>query len=120
VGFSIGQRSLGFASGPIRSLLARGSQPSTAPQGGGAAVRFRLALLVARTIYRGDNDKLGNAVVPVLFFILLVILIAQFGFWNTLSAILGAIGMMVLLIVLLVGLAGVAFSILTSRMRGRW
>ena len=34
---------------------------------------------------------------PLLFFILVVILIAQIGFWNTLGAILGAAAMMVLL-----------------------
>jgi hypothetical protein len=37
---------------------------------------------------------------PILFFILVVILIAQIGFWNTLGAILGAAAMMVLLVVI--------------------
>jgi len=33
---------------------------------------------------------------PILFFILLVILIAQVGFWKTLGAVLGAVAMLVL------------------------
>lgn len=49
----------------------------------------------------------------VLMFILLVILIAMFGFWDTLAAILGATLMIILLVVLaaaILGLAGVLFS----------
>lgn len=34
---------------------------------------------------------------PIVILILLVILIAQFGFWDTLQAILGAVAMMVIL-----------------------
>jgi hypothetical protein len=41
---------------------------------------------------------------PILFFILLVILIAQVGFWDTLGAILGAALMMALLVVLVIAL----------------
>ena len=37
---------------------------------------------------------------PILFFILLVILIAQIGFWKTLGAVLGAVAMIVLFVVL--------------------
>lgn len=37
---------------------------------------------------------------PILFFILLVILIAQIGFWKTLGAVLGAVVMMVLFVIL--------------------
>jgi hypothetical protein len=36
----------------------------------------------------------------LLFFILLVLLIAQIGFWNTLGAILGAVAMLFLLAVI--------------------
>lgn len=39
---------------------------------------------------------------PLVFFILLVVLIAQVGFWHTLGAILGAVLMIVLLMLLLV------------------
>jgi hypothetical protein len=36
----------------------------------------------------------------LLFFILLVLLIAQIGFWNTLAAILGAVAMLFLLAII--------------------
>jgi hypothetical protein len=39
---------------------------------------------------------------PLVFFILLVLLIAQVGFWHTLGAIIGAVLMIVLLMLLLV------------------
>ena len=38
-----------------------------------------------------------------IFFVLLILLIAQIGFWNTLGAVLGAVLMFVLLIPLLLG-----------------
>ncbi len=39
---------------------------------------------------------------PLIFFILLVLLIAQIGFWHTLAAIVGAVVMFVILIPLLI------------------
>ena len=39
------------------------------------------------------------------FFILLILLIAQIGFWNTLGAVLGAVLMFVVLIPLLIAVA---------------
>ena len=39
---------------------------------------------------------------PLLFFILLIILIAQIGFWDTFGAVLGAVAMFVLFAVLAV------------------
>ncbi len=41
---------------------------------------------------------------PLLVFILIVLLIAQLGFWHTLAAIIGAVLMIVLLILLAVGI----------------
>ncbi len=41
---------------------------------------------------------------PLIFFILLIVLIAQVGFWNTFGAILGAAAMMVILVVLIVAI----------------
>ena len=38
---------------------------------------------------------------PLIFFILLVLLVAQVGFWHTLGAILGALLMVILLVLLL-------------------
>ena len=40
-----------------------------------------------------------------IFFVLLLLLIAQIGFWNTLGAVLGAVLMFVLLIPLLIAVA---------------
>ena len=36
---------------------------------------------------------------PIIFFILLIILIAQLGFWKTFAAVIGAVAMIVLLII---------------------
>ena len=54
---------------------------------------------------------------PVLFFILLIILIATVGFWKTLGAILGAVAMVVLLVVLIAAVAVVGGFIAAKRMR---
>ncbi len=46
---------------------------------------------------------------PIILFVLLVVLIAQFGFWDTLQGVLGAAAMLTLLVALagsLVGLGG--------------
>ena len=43
----------------------------------------------------------GTHQMPLIFFILLVLVIAQVGFWHTFGAILGAVLMMVLLVLLL-------------------
>jgi hypothetical protein len=55
--------------------------------------------------------------VPILFFILLVVLIAQIGFWNTLGAVTGAVGMIILLIVLVIAAFTVGGLLIVSRMR---
>lgn len=47
---------------------------------------------------------------PILFFILLVLLVAQLGFWNALGAVLGAALMFVILIAL--GVAAVVIGIM--------
>jgi hypothetical protein len=47
---------------------------------------------------------------PILFFILLVILIAQIGFWDTFGAVLGAVAMISLFVVL--GIAVVVVGLL--------
>jgi uncharacterized membrane protein len=53
---------------------------------------------------------------PLLFFILVVILIAQIGFWNTLGAILGAAAMMVLLVVIIALIVVIGGLFLAKRM----
>jgi hypothetical protein len=55
-------------------------------------------------------------VLPLLF-LLLIILIATVGFWDTLGAILGAVAMVVLLTVLVVASVAVAGMIVVRRMR---
>jgi hypothetical protein len=54
---------------------------------------------------------------PILIFVVLVILIAQVGFWDTFSAILGGIAMIVLLVLLAIALVVLAGMMLLRRMR---
>jgi len=53
---------------------------------------------------------------PIIFFILLVVLIAQVGFWNTLGAVLGAAAMMVLFVILIVVLVALAGLYVAKRL----
>jgi hypothetical protein len=57
-----------------------------------------------RRVYLHEHAATRGETVPLLFFLLLIILIAQIGFWNTLGAILGAAAMMVLLVVIIVAI----------------
>ena len=50
-----------------------------------------------------------------LLILILAVIIAQVGFWNTLGSILGAIVMIVLLVVLVVVALGILGAILTRR-----
>jgi len=54
----------------------------------------------------------------ILLFILLVVLIATFGFWDTLAAVLGAAALVVLAVVLGIAAAGVAAMIFLKRAKG--
>jgi len=54
---------------------------------------------------------------PILIFIVLVILIAQVGFWDTFSAILGGVAMIVLFVLLAIALLALAGVLLLRRMR---
>jgi hypothetical protein len=56
---------------------------------------------------------------PILIFLLLVILIAQLGFWDTFSALLGGIAMLVLFVFLAVALVVLAGMMLLRRLRRR-
>jgi hypothetical protein len=56
---------------------------------------------------------------PILLILLLALLIAQIGFWDTLGAILGAAAMIVLLIVLVAATAATAGYFLFNRFRRR-
>ena len=54
---------------------------------------------------------------PVLLFIVLVILIAQVGFWDTFAAILGGVAMLVLFVLLAIALLVLAGILLVRRWR---
>jgi hypothetical protein len=54
---------------------------------------------------------------PLLIFLVLVILIAQLGFWDTFQAILGGVAMIILLILLVIALAGLVVALVVRRMR---
>jgi hypothetical protein len=53
---------------------------------------------------------------PILIFLILVILIAQVGFWDTFSAILGGVVMIVLFVLLAIALLALAGVLLIRRM----
>ncbi len=54
---------------------------------------------------------------PLLIFLILVIMIAQLGFWDTLSAILGGIAMIVLFLLLAIALAALVGALIFRRLR---
>ncbi len=57
---------------------------------------------------------------PIIFLLVLAILIAQFGFWDTLSAILGGVAMIILLIALLGAIAAMVGWYAVRRVRRRF
>jgi hypothetical protein len=54
---------------------------------------------------------------PLLILILLIVLIAQFGFWDTLEAVLGALAMIVLLWALVIAIVVALFGYIFRRLR---
>jgi hypothetical protein len=54
---------------------------------------------------------------PLLLFLLLAVLIAQLGFWDTLQGVLGAVAMLVLMIALLAALVGLGGWYALRRLR---
>lgn len=54
---------------------------------------------------------------PLLILILLIILIAQFGFWDTLQAVLGAVAMIVLFWALVIAVVIAIFGYFYRRLR---
>ncbi len=56
---------------------------------------------------------------PIIAFIILVILIAQLGFWKTFAAIIGGVAMIVLFVILAIAFLAIAGTLLVRRrMRG--
>ena len=54
---------------------------------------------------------------PIILFVILVILIAQIGFWDTFAAILGGVAMIVLFVILATALVVLAGVLLLRRLR---
>ena len=54
---------------------------------------------------------------PILLFVILVILIAQLGFWDTFAAILGGAAMILLFVLLAIALVVLAGILLVRRLR---
>ena len=54
---------------------------------------------------------------PILLFIILVVLIAQVGFWDTFAAILGGVAMLVLFALLAIALVVLAGILMVRRLR---
>ena len=54
---------------------------------------------------------------PILLFVILVILIAQVGFWDTFAAIVGGAAMLVLFVLLALALVALAGVLLARRLR---
>jgi hypothetical protein len=57
---------------------------------------------------------------PILILILLIVLIANVGFWDTLQAIFGAIGVIILFWLILLGLIAAVGAWLYARVRRRF
>jgi hypothetical protein len=55
---------------------------------------------------------------PILLFLILVILIAQLGFWDTFQAILGGVAMLVLFALLAIAALAVVAGLILRRLRG--
>ena len=54
---------------------------------------------------------------PILIFLLLIVMIAQLGFWDTFSAVLGGVAMIVLFIVLAIALVALLITLSLRRLR---
>ena len=63
--------------------------------------------------------KAGDSAVPILILILLIVLVAQIGFWKTLGSVLGAIGVVILTLVIAAALIAAIAVYLLGRVRGR-
>jgi hypothetical protein len=55
---------------------------------------------------------------PILVFLIIVIMIAQLGFWDTFQAILGGVAMLSLLALLVIALLAVIATMIFRRIRG--
>jgi hypothetical protein len=56
---------------------------------------------------------------PILIFVLLVIAVAQIGFWDTLTSILGAAAVLLIFLLVVAGLIALSISYAWRRIRSR-
>ena len=61
---------------------------------------------------------LGRQTVPIIIILLVAVLVAQFGFWDTFAAVLGAVGVMILLWVVAIALLAAVIAYAMRRRRG--
>jgi hypothetical protein len=64
-----------------------------------------------------ERPRLRNPAMPILVFLILVILIAQIGFWDTFAAILGGVAMLVLFLLLAIAFVALGGLLLIRRLR---
>ena len=57
---------------------------------------------------------------PILILVLLAVLVANVGFWDTLQAIFGAIGVVILFFLILAGLVAAVATYLYAKVRRRF
>lgn len=57
---------------------------------------------------------------PIIIILILAVLIAQIGFWDTFTAVLGGVAVLVLFVLLLAALAAVVALLAYRRMQTRW
>jgi hypothetical protein len=57
---------------------------------------------------------------PILIFVLLVVVIAQVGFWDTLQGVFGALGVIILFFLIIAGLLASVVAYLYARVRRRF
>ncbi len=55
---------------------------------------------------------------PIIIILLVAVLVAQFGFWDTFAAVLGAVGVMILLWVVGIALVATVIAYAMRRRRG--
>lgn len=71
----------------------------------------------SRAFTRDTHATPGVRTMPIVLFLILVILVAQFGFWDTFQGVLGAVGVVVLLVALLIAAGAVGVGLVMKRMR---
>jgi hypothetical protein len=106
-----------------RSRLAEaapqaGSRTEAGPIGGSAR-NLPAGFGVSRTARAPPPaNRIGDSHMPIVLFVILVLMIAQLGFWDTFSAILGGVAMLALFVLLVIALVAVGVMLILRRVRG--